>query len=78
LLEFATFDGGCTTVATLTSGPIVDINAITKQAKHQVFGEIFTKQQTVKLRTCTHCFIYCLNAEALLSSEDNSYQYHTK
>jgi len=72
LLDFATFDGGSNTVATLTSGPIVDINVITKQEKYQVFVETFTNQQTVKLRLCTQCFIYCLNAEALLSSEDNS------
>jgi len=72
LLDFATFDGGCCTLATLRSGPIVDINVITKAEKYQTFVKTFTDQQTVKLRTCTQCFIYCLNAEALLSSEDNS------
>jgi len=72
LLSFATFDGGCNTVATLTSGPIIDINVITKADKYHVTVTTCTDRQDVNLRACTHCFIYCLNADASLSSQDDS------
>jgi len=72
LLSYATFDGGSNTVATLTSGPIVDINVITNANKYNVTVETFTGRQDVKLRACSRCFIYCLDADAFLSSKDKS------
>lgn len=72
VLSFATFDGGCNTVATLISGPIVDINVISKAGKYKVTVETYTNRQDVKLRACTLCFIYCLTAEAALFSQDKS------
>lgn len=72
LLSFATFDGGCHTVATLTSGPIVDINVISNANKYHVTVNTFTDRQNVPLRACTHCFIYCLDTDAKLLSPDNS------
>jgi len=45
---------------------------ITKPEKYQTFVETFTERQDATLRACTHCFIYCLNADVLLSSQDNS------
>jgi len=72
LLSFATFDGSCNTVATLKSGPIVDINVITKTNKYRATITTCTDRQDVKLRSCTHCFIYCLNTDALLSSQNES------
>jgi len=73
-LSFATFDGVCETVATLTSGPIIDINVITRGSKYDVTVETFTDRQTIKLRPCTLCFIYCLDDGALLASQDDSVQ----
>lgn len=72
LLDIATFDGGCTTVATLTSGPIVDINVISNANKYHAAVKTFPDKQDVPLRACTHCFIYCLDADARLFSADNS------
>lgn len=72
LLSFATFDGGCHTIATLTSGPIVDINVISNANKYHATVKTFTDKQDVPLRACTHCFIYCLDADARLFSANNS------
>lgn len=71
-LGFATFDGGCHTLATLTCGPIVDINVITQADQYAVDVATYVDQHTVNLRICEHCFIYCLKDEALLTSEDKS------
>jgi|GEM_PF-232558 len=69
-LSFATFDGGCHTMATLTCGPIIDINVITNASKYEVDVATYTDQQFVELSACTFCFIYCLDADALLTSQD--------
>jgi len=69
-LSFATFDGGCNTVATLTCGPIIDINVIARANKYEVSVATYTDQQVVELSACTLCFIYCLDADALLTSQD--------
>ena len=71
-LSFATFDGGCYTVATLPAGSIADINIITKADKYHVSVETFIKQQDVQLRASTHCFIFCLDADSRLFSADKS------
>jgi len=70
-LSLATFDGGCDTEATLTSGPIIDINVITKASKYDVSVATYTNRQSVTLNTCTRCFIYCLDDAAILTLQDN-------
>jgi len=72
VLSFATFDGGCDTVARLTSGPIIDINVITRASKYEVAIATYTDRQVVELHECALCFIYCLDEEATLTSQDNS------
>jgi len=71
-LSFATFDGGCDTVSTLLAGPIIDINVITRADKYDVSVATYIDRKVVELSACTHCFIYCLDEGATLTSQDNS------
>lgn len=71
-LSFATFDGASDTVATLSAGPIIDINVITRADKYAVDVATYPGRQTVKLQPCTHCFVFCLDDDAVVTSEHDS------
>jgi len=70
-LSFASFDGGWPTVGSLLRGPITDFNLMTRNERYQVNVATYTGRQRVDLQSCSHCFIYCLNGEASLTTGDD-------
>jgi uncharacterized protein len=62
ILDFATFNGGCSTMGKLINGTIKDFNLMHNPAKFD--AEVFTikHSQSMSFRPSDWCFIYGLNA----------------
>ncbi len=65
-LDVAVFSGGEPTHATLTDGAIVDFNVITKSDKYEATVTTYVERTTVLLPADQLCFVYCLDAEAVV------------
>lgn len=68
LLDLASFDGGCTTLGKLNSGPITDFNVITNSARYDADVSTYLERQSVELAPCDLCFVYCLDGRAILEA----------
>jgi len=68
ILSFATFDGACKTVGTLSNGPIKDLNIMADVEKYKVRVGTYLLQQTVELNECDLCFVFALSGKSQLSS----------
>jgi environmental stress-induced protein Ves len=66
LLDIAVFDGGSRTIGELPDGPIKDFNIMSKAGKYRAEVKTYIARQTVKLSACDHCFVYCLEGEAMV------------
>ena len=75
LLKVASFNGADTTVATLTAGPIVDFNVMTKEHMYVSNVQTYVDQHSVQLTRADICFIYCLQGVAKLSTGDSKSEY---
>jgi environmental stress-induced protein Ves len=75
LLKVACFNGADTTIATLTSGPIVDFNVMTKEHTYVPNVQTYVDQHSVQLTPANICFIYCLQGIAKLSTGEIEGEY---
>lgn len=70
LLDYAKFDGGCVTNGNLVDGPIKDLNIITRHDRYNTRITTMVDQQSTKITQCSLCFIYSLQYEAKVFSDD--------
>ena len=70
LLDFATFDGGNTTVGNVPYGPIIDFNIITRTSKYLTKVATYQQVENVALQQAPLCFIYSLSDEASIVTEN--------
>lgn len=70
VLDISIFDGGCSTLGMLTSGPIKDFNIMTKTGKYKAKVDTYIDQQTVSLSTEQVYFVYCLDKDALFHTHN--------
>jgi len=61
LLDMASFDGACKTFGTLTSGPIIDFNIMTKTAVYQAQVNRYIDEQYITLMANVQYFVYGLS-----------------
>lgn len=69
-LDVAAYDGGCKTVGTLKGGAITVLNLITRASRYDVSVETYSERTTVELPQGQLCFVYCLDAEAVVTADD--------
>ena len=60
-LDMASFDGACKTFGTLTSGPIIDFNIMTKTAVYQAQVKRYIDEQYITLMANAQYFVYGLS-----------------
>jgi environmental stress-induced protein Ves len=70
ILDVAVFDGGFHTVGQLINGDITDLNVIVNTKKYQVMTTTYTDFTIVKLVKKHQYFIYCLQDETIISSDN--------
>lgn len=65
-LDAAGFDGSCKTEGKLKDGAITNFNLITRTNKFEVTVNTYQQRTTVDLPQDQLCFVYCLDAEAIV------------
>ena len=62
-LDIAIFDGGEPTEGILGSGPVNNFNVMAQAATYITKVICCATQQTIKIETCDHCFVYQLQSQ---------------
>jgi uncharacterized protein len=62
-LDFATFDGGCSTMGRLKNGTIKDFNVMHNPAVYTAEVITLKQRQSLKLKLRDHCFIAALESD---------------